>query len=696
MSARDIAGVSQHASTPAASASPGHPVPTRVAVGIDVGGTFTDLAALSSDGTLRTSKVLSVPADRAAGVLQVLAEGAIAPASLAYIAHGTTVVTNLLLERRGARVVACATEGFTDVLDLRRQERAALYDLTKHHPAPLVARSDVLGVRERLVPGGVLVPLADDAIDAIVQAILARAPDTVAITLLHAYEDGTHERLLADAIRTRLALQLPDCDVICSHEVLPEIREYERMATTVAEAYARPAVRAYLATLGARLAERGFPAPRVMTSAGGTMHTAHAAVHAASLALSGPAGGVTGAAAVARALQIGCALTIDIGGTSADVGLIVDGEPLVERGGEVAGVPIALPRVLVEAVAAGGGSIGWIDAGGALRAGPDSAGASPGPAAYGRGGTRPTITDAHVVLEHIATGEWSGGVHISATHAREAIGLVARPLGVSIERAAEALIATADATMARALRRVSVERGVDPRDATLIAFGGGGPLHACGLADRLGMSRIVIPPHAGVLSAVGLAIAPVRRERVVSLVAPASELGVERLRVTLQAAAAAVHDATEDASHDATAEAARDADTEAHTRFWVRARYVGQGYELDVPVEPGDSGDDIATRFCARHETRTGFVLDRAVECISVRATVGGAPWPWRPARAERASDGSQPEPPQHHDDGLAMTRTVQGPMVVTLTDATLFVAPGWSATALPIGGWMLTRDDVR
>ncbi|MCC6243066.1 MAG: hydantoinase/oxoprolinase family protein [Gemmatimonadaceae bacterium] len=672
--------------TPASSTMHDSPSPTprpRVAVGIDVGGTFTDLAALSSDGTLRTSKVLSVPTDRAAGVLHVLTDSAVSAASLAYIAHGTTVVTNLLLERRGARVVACATEGFTDVLELRRQERAALYDLTKHHAPPLVARDDVLGVRERLVPGGVLLPLEESAIDDIVRAILLRAPDMVAITLLHAYEDGTHERLLADAIRTRLALQLPDCDVVCSHEVLPEIREYERMATTVAEAYARPAVRAYLATLGARLAAQGFPAPRVMTSAGGTMHTAHAAMHAASLALSGPAGGVTGAAAVARALQIACALTIDIGGTSADVGLIVDGEPLVERGGDVAGVPIALPRVLVEAVAAGGGSIGWIDAGGALRAGPESAGALPGPAAYGRGGTRPTITDAHVVLEHIASGAWSGGVHISASHARDALALLARPLNVSVERAAEALIATADATMARALRRVSVERGVDPRDATLIAFGGGGPLHACGLADRLGMSRIVIPPHAGVLSAVGLAIAPVRRERVVSLVAPTSALDAERLRTTLHDAAVGLVDASSD-EQEAT-----------HTRYWVRARFVGQGYELDVPVEPGDCGDDIATRFGERHQVRTGFVLDRPVECISVRAMVGGAPWPWQLARAKRADDGSQPEPPLHHDDGLTMTRTLHGPMVVTLADATLFVAEGWTAAALPTGGWMLTRDST-
>jgi N-methylhydantoinase A len=362
-----------------------------LAVGIDVGGTFTDLAAVAPDGTVQAVKVLSVPNDRAAGVLEALHVSTIAAASLAYIAHGTTVVTNLLLERRGARVVACATAGFTDLLELRRQERASLYDLTKHHARPLVAPADVIAVEERMGIDGVLLALSEQAIDAVVQAVCDRAPDTVAITLLHAYANPRHEQRLAEALRVRLGELLPTCDVICSHVVLPEIREYERMATTVAEAYARPAVREYLGTLASRLEAHGYPAPRVMTSAGGTLHATHAAEHAASLALSGPAGGVTGAAAVARAIGITRALTIDIGGTSADVGLIDDGEPLVERGGEVAGVPIALPRVLVEAVAAGGGSIGWIDAGGALRAGPESAGASPGPAAYGRGGERPTM-----------------------------------------------------------------------------------------------------------------------------------------------------------------------------------------------------------------------------------------------------------------------------------------------------------------
>lgn len=643
--------------------------PGRVAIGIDVGGTFTDLAALHDDGAITTSKVLSVPADRAQGVIHALDVSGIAPLAVAHIAHGTTVVTNLLLERRGARVVACATQGFTDVLELRRQERAGLYDLTLQHPAPLVPSERVVAVPERIAPEGVLTALTDDAARAVVDTVLALEPDTVAITLLHAYGAPDHEQQLATALRTAVAERGLSTDVITSHEVLPEIREYERMATTVAEAYARPSVRRYLAGLSSRLEESGYPAPRVMTSAGGTLSGSDAATHAAALALSGPAGGVTGAAAIARALGIPRALTIDIGGTSADVGLIDDGEPLVERGGGVGGIPIALPRVLVEAVAAGGGSLAWLDDGGALRAGPESAGAAPGPAAYGRGGEQATVTDAHVVLGTIAAGEWSGGVTISRELARKAVSRIAEPLGVTVERAAEAIIATADATMARALRRVSVERGIDPRGIPLIAFGGGGPLHACGLAERLGMRSVVVPPHAGVLSALGLALAPERRETLQSCVTTAEALTDEALAAMLQDAASAL------------------ARGEPHfsPRWWLRARYVGQGYELDVPVKPGDAVADVAARFVARHEARAGFTLDRPVEFISARTTLSSDPWPVKLARPERTG-----ELPLDVDDGRAMARTIVGNAVVRLPDATMRVAPGWTARALPIGGWMM------
>ena len=648
---------------------------TRIAVGIDVGGTFTDLAALHADGTVHAVKVLSVATDRAAGVLEALQLAALGGSQIAHIAHGTTVVTNLLLERAGARVVACATEGFTDLLELRRQERAALYDLAKHHPRPLVEPAQVIPVRERITPDGVTLALTDEAIADVVRAVKAQQPDTVAITLLHAYGDPSHERALRDALRTALLEAGLAADVVCSHEALPEIREYERMATTVAEAYARPAVRKYLSGLSERLAQHAYPAPRVMTSAGGTLSALDAASHAAALALSGPAGGVTGAAAIARALGVSRALTIDIGGTSADVGLVDDGEPLVERGGAVAGVPIALPRVLVEAVAAGGGSIAWLDDGGAVRTGPMSAGASPGPAAYSRGGVRPTVTDAHVVLGTIAPGEWSGGVRISLELARTAVDTIAAPLGVSLERAAEAIIATADATMARALRRVSVERGIDPRDVPLMAFGGGGPLHACGLADGLGMTQVIVPPHAGVLSAVGLALAPERRESLLSVMQRADALTASSLAALLEREARSLRTEGDDA-------------LSLEVRWWLRARYEGQGYELDIMVQPGDTPAAVAERFVARHEQRAGFVLDRPVEFISARTTLSSAPWPVHFARPAR--DGVLAE---DVDDGRAMSRVLEGPAVVRLPDATMRVARGWTARALDIGGWMLEKQ---
>lgn len=643
------------------------------AVGIDVGGTFTDLAALDTNGRITTSKVLSVPADRAAGVLNALRESLLQPGSVSRIAHGTTVVTNLLLERKGARVVLCATAGFTDVLELRRQERASLYDLTAHHPAALVPTERTVPVDERLVPEGIERALSPAAIAETVRNVIALQPETVAVALLHAYDNPVHERLLRDALIVALRAAGSNCEIVCAHEVLPEIREYERTATTVAEAYARPTVQTYLQNLSQSLSAQGFCAPQVMTSAGGTLSVLLGSQHAAALALSGPAGGVAGASAIVRELGISLALTIDIGGTSADVGLIVDGEPLVERGGNVAGVPIALPRVLVEPVAAGGGSIGWIDEGGALRAGPHSAGAVPGPAAYDRGGVEATVTDAHVVLGHVPEGVWSGGVRISGERARSAVQMLATRLGVSPHRAAQGLVNTADATMARALRRVSVERGVDPRQATLVAFGGGGPLHACGLAEQLGMTRILVPPFAGVLSAVGLALAPERREGLASFLVQCDSLQSESVSSALSTLIAGL----------------RGTDGETlEPRTWVRARYVGQGYELEVPVSSTDDGTHIATRFAAMHDQRVGFVLDRAVECVSLRASLVGARWPVTFARTHM--DG---EPAQDVDDGRLMERTIAGPFTVRLPDATMHVKAGWTARALHIGGWMMELD---
>ncbi|MGV3709473.1 MAG: hydantoinase/oxoprolinase family protein, partial [Gemmatimonas sp.] len=313
---------------------------------------------------------------------------------------------------------------------------------------------------------------------------------------------------------------------------------------------------------------------------------------------------------------------------------------------------------------------GRIDEGGALRAGPHSAVAAPGPAAYDLGGVEPTVTDAHVVLGHVPEGEWSGGVRISGERARSAMQMLATRLGVSLHRASHALINTADATMARALRRISVERGVDPRSATLVAFGGGGPLHACGLAEQLGMTRVLVPPFAGVLSAVGLALAAERREGLSSFLVPCEQLVRDQLSGAIESLASEL----------------READgASLETRAWVRARYVGQGYALEVPVNADDAGVSITSKFAMLHEQRVGFTLDREVECVSLRVSLNGTPWPVTFSRPAR--DG---ELPDHLDDGRAMERVFDGPHTVRLPDATMHVRAGWTARSLATGGWMM------
>ena len=628
---------------------------TALSVGIDVGGTFTDLVSVADDGAVESRKLLTTASDQSEGVLGALQALGAPPEAIARLVHGTTVATNMLLERKGARVVLCATAGASDLLELRRQERASLYDLTRHHPPPLVPPALTVAIDERITPCAVEKPLSPAAIAHAAAAVRAAAPEMIAISLLHSYRDDSHERALAVGLREAGIA----ADIVCSSDVLPEIREYERTATTVAEAYLRPGVAGYLLRLGARLHARGYPALSVMTSSGGMRGADVAAKAAAALALSGPAGGVAGAAYVARLAGLPTALTIDIGGTSADAGLVLDGEPRTESGGEIAGVPIALPRVLVETVSAGGGSVGWIDDGGALRVGPRSAGATPGPAAFGRGGTEATVTDAQIVLGTLSA-RAIGVVALSADAAHAAVGRLASRLGVAPERAAHAMVQAADAAMARALRRVSVERGVDPRQCALVAFGGGGPLHACALADQLGMRTVLVPPFAGVLSALGLAIAPERRDALASVMRRAHALTAADTR-GLDAVLAS--------------RAGRIPAGSSVSQRWLRARYLGQGHELEIPFAPGDEGALLASRFAAEHERRMGFTLEREVEIVGARIAISGS-----------AREPMLAAP--HFGDGAR-----RGPLVIALSDATLFVADGWTARALPIGGYLMERD---
>jgi N-methylhydantoinase A len=561
-------------------------------LGIDVGGTFTD-AVLHVGERLVTAKV---PTSRKQEDAVVEAARAVGARTLERFTHGTTVATNTLLERKGARTAFVATAGFEHILHLRRQARAHLYRLCKEHPPPLVPLERCAGVRERMGPDGVLEPLD-----------LASLPEldaeAIAVCLLFSFRDSTHEEVVAQELRRRY----PEAHVVASHEVAPEFREYERASTAVADAYLGPAVSRYLRALADRCRESALPPPLVMRSSGGVSTLAEAAAHPSWVLVSGPAGGVVGAALVARHAGFPNAISFDMGGTSTDVCLIPGGN--AERASErsVGGLPIRLPTVDLHTVGAGGGSIVWRDSGGALRAGPQSAGADPGPACYGRGGTEPTVTDANLLLGRLPA-ELPGGLVLDRDAAERALAGLDPAHVVDI----------VNAEMLRALRVVSVERGHDPREFALVAFGGAGPLHACALAEELGIDTVLVPDAAGVLSALGLVASDERYDRVRSFVVPLEEAG------------------------------------ELPAVGEAELRYRGQSFELTVPLGPG-----LAERFHRAHEERYGYADHaRPIELVSVRTA------DVRPGPAIRLPPG----------DPLRLT----GPAVVELPGATCWIPPGW------------------
>ncbi len=563
-------------------------------LGVDVGGTFTDAVVLDG-GEVRTAKVPTAARQEESVLAAVQAVGA---GEIERFTHGTTVATNALLERKGARTAFVATEGFEHLLHLRRQDRAHLYRLCAAHAEPLVPLERCHGVRERIGPGGVVAPLELSSLPE-----LGPEVEAVAVCLLFSFRDPSHERAVAEELRRRL----PAARVVASHEVSPEFREYERASTTAVDAYLGPAVSGYLEQLGRACSRAGLPEPLVMRSSGGVATLAEAAAHPAVALVSGPAAGVVGAARVARLAGVEEALSLDMGGTSTDVCLIRGGEAGRAAEREVAGLPLRLPTVDLQTVGAGGGSIVWRDEGGALRVGPESAGAEPGPACYGRGGERPTVTDANLLLGRLPA-RLAGGLELDRAAAERALGEIDPAEAVEV----------VDAEMLRALRLVSVERGHDPRDFALVAFGGAGPLHACSLAEELEISTVLVPAQAGVLSALGLAVGDERRDRVVSYVCALDEAG------------------------ELPAEGEAD------------LRYRGQSFELTVPLEP-----DLAAAFHRAHDARYGYAdPEREIELVAVRtADVRPGPAlelpPAEPLRAE-------------------------GPTRLDLEGATCWIPPGW------------------
>ncbi len=579
-------------------------------LGVDVGGTFTD-AVLLDGGALHTAKVVTRTrqVESVVEAARLVLEAAGSP-DVERFSHGTTVATNALLERKGARTAFVATEGFEHLLHLRRQNRAHLYRLDVDHPEPLVPLEQCHSVRERMGPDGVVAPLDVSTLGDV-------DAEAIAVCLLFAFRDPTHEYAVAEELRRRH----PGVHVVASHEVAPEFREYERASTTVADAYLEPVVSGYLRALGRDVVAAGLPEPRVMRSSGGVATIDEAAAHPVVILVSGPAAGVIGAERVASLAGVENVISFDMGGTSTDVCLVTGGSSERAEGREVAGFPIRIPMVDVHTVGAGGGSIVWRDAGGALRVGPRSAGAAPGPACYGRGGLAPTVTDANLLLGRLPA-ELPGGLELDGEAAARALGDI-DPGDV---------IDVVNAEMLGALRVVSVERGHDPRDFALVAFGGAGPLHACALADDLGCRRVLVPASAGVLSALGLVASDERRDHVESFVRPLAE--------------AAELPETGDAS----------------------LRYRGQSFELSVPL-----GQDLEERFHRLHEERYGYA-DRArvVELVSVRTA------------------DVVPGPPI--ELVMAARRSATGPELVALDGATCWVPDGWAGATDSHGTLVLER----
>jgi N-methylhydantoinase A len=654
-------------------------------VGVDVGGTFTDVTAVdAASGEVRVSKVPSQPLDEAAAVLAGLAALGIESPTVRRLVHGTTVGTNAVLERRGARVALLTTAGFRDLLEIGRTKRnvPALFVPTFVRPRPLVDRPARFEVAERLLADGrVLRPL--DPIEAapVLADLAATAPEAVAICLLHAYANPVHERRLAELCARRL----PGTPVSISFDVVPEYREFERLSTTVLNAYLQPLMDRYLGGLEKRLFESGY-AYGVLTigSSGGMMTVDTARRLPIKTIVSGPAGGVSRACFLAAHAGLGDFITYDMGGTSTDVCLVRGGVPVTTTDNEIGAFPVKVPQIDIHTVGAGGGSLAWIDVDGSLQVGPRSAGARPGPAAYGLGGVDPTVTDANVVLGRMGTDRLLGGsIRLHAARARDAVARLDARLGLGVEALAEGIVRIAVARMVSSIREISIARGHDPRDVTLVAFGGAGPMHAALIAQELAIPRVLVPEHPGNFSALGLLVSDVKhddaRTRIGLLARQADAIGAAFAEME----AAGLERLAADGF----------ADGDRRVERALELRYLGQAFELTVPLAPGplDVGA-VARDFHARHLAVYGHADPAGdVELVNVRITARGVvakPTPGRragggagrPATRPAWFDGRALDVAVHARDGLGPGATVAGPAIVEEFGATTVVPPRWSA----------------
>jgi N-methylhydantoinase A len=651
-------------------------------LGVDVGGTFTDLVALSQ-GRLITAKVPSTPQDQSAGVMNSIETSEIEPGAVDALAHGMTVATNALLERRGARTALVTTEGFRDVIEIARQNRPSLYDLSQDRPPPLVPRGLRFTVKERMGPQGEISALDEESLEEVVSSIKEAEVEAAAVCLLFAFMHPDHERRIGEALRE----ELPEVHVSLSSEVLPEFREYERFSTTTADAYLAPKLAAYLKNLAGKAEEAGVPSPLIMQSSGGVVGIDDAIADAAGCLLSGPAGGVVGAAYVGGLGEYQNLLTFDMGGTSTDVATIIDGEAQTTTETVVAGLPIKLPMVDIHTVSAGGGSIAWADAGGAMRVGPHSAGAEPGPAAYGQGGEEPTVTDANLFLGYLADEATLGGeVVLQRELSEKALSSLGEKLGLDAQEAALGIVRVANAEMVRALRVISVERGLDPREFALLAFGGAGGMHACALAEELGMETVLVPRAGGVLSALGLAISDLRHDYVNPYLVGLENLEKGEFEKKFEKMESSASEDLEDPEYDRRAD----------------LRYRGQSFELTVEA---DSLEKLEERFHAAHEQRYGYRMDdESVELVNLRliSTVPvekpelDEPEPEGEAESgtrEANFDGEWQEVAVLDRERMGKGSEVSGPAIVEFKESTCVVRPGWRGAVDGVGTLVLEKE---
>jgi N-methylhydantoinase A len=647
-------------------------------LGVDTGGTFTDFVVHDGE-TLRVHKVLSTPQAPEQAILQGIADLGLSLDDLAVV-HGSTVATNAALERKGVRTAYITNRGLADVLTIGRQARRDLYDLQPEPQPPPVASELCLEVGARLAADGSRVSgFSNDDRERLLAQLEALAPRAVAINLLFSFLDDGDER--------EIASWLPDgLFVSRSSEVLPEYREYERGIATWLNAWIGPLVDGYIDRLNRALQ----PAPvSVMQSSGGTVSAAQAGRKAVHLLLSGPAGGLMGARFIGNGLGQSQLLTFDMGGTSTDVAMI-EGDIRLTSEGRIGPWPVAVPMVDMHTIGAGGGSLAWIDAGGLLQVGPESAGAAPGPACYGKGGTRPTVTDANLVLGRLLPDAFLGGaMGLDVVAARQAVAQVAGPLGLDIEQAAAGIIDIANEHMAQALRVISVERGIDPREHVLVSFGGAGGLHVCALADALEMKRALVPVNAGVLSALGMLAAPSARQLSHTLTGRLQDMDAHTLQAELQKLA-----------DKGLAELAQEgADVaEVGTTFSLDLRYRGQSYTLTVPWT---SLDETEAAFHAAHGQRYGHRLSMPVELVTLRCSLEGRPpsiaLPAAAAEREPVSVptrawGCDGPVPAWSRESLPAGFAIEGPALVTETVATTWLPSGWHGKVDRVGNLLLER----